>query len=111
MALKVKGYELPNGDILPEAYLRVQNIIVENRDYEYFDSSNKPDVELELKWITRIEVKATVFVWADEIARQNRAIAMQGFVVETTYNLSEYANIFEQIYQTLAVKFPNSENY
>lgn len=110
MALKVKNYELSDGTIFPEAYLRVQNVYLENKDYEYFKNSDKEDVEQELAWLTRIETRATVFVWSDELARRNRAMAAHWFNIEIGYDLSEHSNIIEQVYQKLNKMFLNSEN-
>lgn len=110
MALKIKNYELPSGELLDEAYLRVQNVLVENKDYEFFEKSDKPDVELELKWITKVECRATVFVWADSMARQYRATALQGFTIEFNYELSQHTNVFEQAYAELSKRYSDIED-
>jgi hypothetical protein len=110
MAIKVKNYELPNGQILQDAYLRVQSVYVENKDYEFFKKSTQEGIDEELTWITRLETKASVFVWADELARKNRAIASHWFTIEIDYQLSENENVFEQAYRKLNKIFQNSEN-
>ena len=53
MALTIKNYELPDGSILEEAYVRVQTVQTTNADYEYLEPI--PDSEdLITKWLTRI---------------------------------------------------------
>lgn len=113
MAYKIKNYELPDKTILEEAYLRVQNVIIQNKDYEHFkvvDDPTRPDIAEELEWLTRIEARANVFVWADEFARKNRAYTVHWFEMEVDYNLSTHENVFEQAYRTLNKIFPEGEN-
>ncbi len=111
MALRIKEFELPDGTILEDAYLRVQNVTVSNVDYEFFDKAeeNVDNIEEVLKWVTRIESKATVFVWADEFARSNRATVLNWFTFEFQYDLSEHSNPFEQAYKQLNKIYLNGE--
>jgi hypothetical protein len=87
------------------AYLRIQNVHTSNADYEKFevvkDSSSGEEYE-KLVWESKIESQATVFVWPDAGARQNRAYPIDWFSIEFQYNLSEHSNIFEQAYSALA---------
>lgn len=107
MALTVKNFELPDGTILQDAYLRVQSIKTENRDYEFFEKVyDNPDVDEKLSWINRIETEVTVFVWADEVARKNRAYVVNWFKFNIDYNLSEWQNIYEQAYHKLKQIYP-----
>lgn len=108
MALRVKNLELPDGQILENAYLRIQNIFTENKDYEFLESVS--EIESKVSWVTRIESKVVVFVWADEIARQHRVPAMHWFGFEFEYNLSEWQNIYEQAYLKLKEIYPEGED-
>lgn len=113
MALKVKNYELSDGTLLEEAYLKVQSVGISNTDYEFFE--NNPNVELDgidqiLRWVTRTESNATVYVWADEIARRNNAHPLHWFKVDFVYDLSIHENVFEQTYKKLNILFPNSQD-
>ena len=107
MALKVKNFELPDGLILEEAYLRIQSISTANIDYEFFEMIS--ETEEKLSWTTRMETTATVFIWPDEIARQNRAIAVHWFTFQLDYNLSTLDNIYEQAYMKLNEIYPEGE--
>jgi len=110
MALTVKNFELPDGTILKNAYLRVQSIRTENKDYEYFEKvGDDPNIDERLSWTTRVETEATVFVWADEVARKNRAYTLNWFKFGFEYNLSEWTNIYEQAYQKLNQIYPEGE--
>lgn len=112
MALKVKNYKLPDESYLEEAYLKVQTLGVTNSDYEFFENTDNIEetgIEQVLKWIKRIESHATVFVWADELARKNNAHPMHWFKIQFDYDLSLHENIFEQAYKKLNILFPNSE--
>lgn len=107
MALKVKNFQLPDGNILEEAYLKVQNVSSVSSDYEFFE--NLEDGSQRLQWIKRIESTALVYVWPDEGARENRAQVQHWFNIEFNYDLSEWTNIYEQAYQKLKIIFPEGE--
>ena len=101
MALQVK-YEHPTSkQVYPEAYLRIQKIQTAHLDYEFFAKSDKEGVEEELRWITRLENIVTVFVWSDDVARDNRAIVVHWFTFEFDYELSSPENIYTQAYKWL----------
>lgn len=103
MAFLVKNYELPSGQVLEEAYLRVQSFNTVNSDYEYFENEGDNQV---IKWKTKLDSKATIFVWASELARKNRATAIHWFQIDLDYKLSEWSNVFEQSYKKLNEIFP-----
>ncbi len=109
MALTIKNYELPDGSILEEAYIRVQTVQTTNADYEYLEPI--PDSEdLITKWLTRIESQATVYVYADKPARDNRVSPLFWFQIPIHYNLSEWTNVFEQAYSKLRELYPTAED-
>ena len=111
MALRVKNFELPDGTVLENAYLRIQNIKTENKDYEYFEKvEGNPEIDEILRWVTRIENEATVYVWADKIARKNRAYVLNWFKFGFEYNLSAWTNIYEQAYSKLKEIYPEGED-
>lgn len=110
MAVKLKNYELPDGTILEEAYLRVQNVTTAIVDYEHLAPSDKEGFDLETTWIKKIETKANIFVFADKIARDNGVAAIDWFPIEFDYQLSIYANIFEQAYHALKEIHSESED-
>jgi len=110
MAIKIKNYELPDSTILEEAYLRVQNVTTAIVDYEHLQPSDKEGFELETTWIKKIETKANIFVFADEIARNNGVAAVHWFPIEFAYDLSEHSNIYEQAYKALKLIYTESED-
>lgn len=111
MALTVKSFKLPDGTILENAYLRIQSIKTENKDYEFFEKvEDNPEIDEKLSWVTRVETEATVFVWADAIARKNRAYVVNWFKFGFEYNLTEWSNIFEQAYKRLKEIYPEGED-
>ena len=101
MALQVKNYETREGIILNDAYLRVFNVTVSNNDYEFFANSDEPDVFQKLEWVTRVEGHMNVYVWSDEGARKNRAVAVYCFTVEFNYYFKSTDNIYTQAYKWL----------
>jgi hypothetical protein len=116
MGLKTKyilkndtGYEQE----YPEAYLKVQKVQSANPDYEFFEVVNDPehpDIAERLSWINRLESNATVYVWADEIARKNRANPIHWFSFEFNYDLQSLDNIYQQVYAKLHQLFKDSED-
>lgn len=110
MAIKLKNYELPDGTILDEAYLRVQNITTAIVDYEHLKPSEVDGFDLETEFIKKIESTANIFVFADKVARNNGVAAIHWFPIEFDYNLSEWSNIYEQVYESLKKLFPESED-
>ena len=100
MALQTK-LELPDGQIFETAYIRIQKIQTANLDYEFFVKSDKEGVEEELRWITNLENIATVFVWADDVARKNRAHVVHWFTFNFDYELELSDNIYTQAYHRL----------
>lgn len=113
MAQKVKNYELTDGTLLEEAYLKVQTIGISNTDYEFFENNpnwENDGIEQILKWVKRTESHATVFVWGDEVARKNNAIPLHWFKIDFNYDLSAHENVFEQAYKKLNILFPNSQD-
>lgn len=112
MALTVKSFETPDGSIFENVYMKVQKVQIANADYEHFENVNdplRPDVEQELKWIKRLETTATIYVWADELCRENRAQIISWFSITFDYDLTAYENIFEQVYKKLKKIYPDSE--
>ena len=112
MALIVKNFELQDGTFLEEAYLKIQKIQTALVDYEFLenvDDPSRPDIAQELKWTTRQENSATIYVWSDKVARDNRAQIIHWFQVGFNYDLSIYENIYEQVYGRLKEIFPESE--
>lgn len=108
MALIVKDLELPDGQILEEAYLKVQSINTANVDYEFLEPISEN--ESKVSWLTRIETRATIFVYADKLAREHRVPALHWFSYEIEYNLSEWQNIYEQAYFKLKEIYPEGED-
>jgi hypothetical protein len=110
MALQLKNYELPDGTILEEAYIKVQNIYTAIVDYEHLKPSEIEGFELETTWIKKLESKANIFVFADELARKNSVAAIHWFPIEFDYQLSVYANIYEQAYKALKLIYTKTED-
>lgn len=108
MALTIKNFELPDKQILENSYLKVQSVTSSNNDYEYLETVSKD--EQKVSWISKIESKVTIFVWADELARKNRVPALHWFQFNLDYNLSEWSNIFEQAYYKLKEIYPEGED-
>lgn len=110
MALTVKNYELPDGQILEDAYLKVQNITTAIVDYEHIQPSEVPGFDFETTYIKKIESTANIFVYADKKARENMVAAIHWFPVKFDYSLSDWSNIFEQAYKTTREMFEEYED-
>lgn len=96
----------------PNAYLRIQKVVSAHADYEYFekiDDPEQPDIAERLKWTDRYENSATVYVWADQIARENRAPTIHWFNIEFEWDPNK-GGIFEQAYEKLKSIFEISED-
>lgn len=80
MALKL-DYDF-DGDIYPNAYLRIQKIVLGKSDQERL--VNEGD-HLVSEWDTVEDSAAKVFVYGDEEARQNNARPIHMFGIEFDY--------------------------
>jgi hypothetical protein len=112
MALKINNYVLKDDTILDYAYAKITGITINNLDYEFYE--NNPNYETDgieqfLKYIKRIESTATVFVFADELARQNNAIPLDWFTFKFDYDINSAINPFGQAYKYLQTRYPNCE--
>lgn len=108
MALIVKNFELPDGQILEEAYLRINMISTSKIDYEKLEPV--PDSEdLLTTWLTRIETRANCYVHGDKVARKHQVAPLHWFGFEFDYDLSEWQNIYEQAYKKLLEIYPEGE--
>lgn len=105
MALKIKNFELPDGFILEEAYLKVQNILIQNIDIEQLETVTDSD-DLITTWHTQIQSKANVYVFADHEARKNRVPPMEWFDIE--FKLTE--NPFIDAYNKIKEIYPIAED-
>lgn len=110
MALILKNYELPDGTILDEAYLRVQNVTTAIVDYEHLKPSEVQGFDLETEFVKKIETKANIFVFADKVARDNGVAAIHWFPIDFDYQLSTWSNIYEQTYYALKEIHSESED-
>jgi hypothetical protein len=90
------------GDLYQSAYFRIQKVYTANVDYERFEHVDEPGIEQRLTWETRVESKATVFVWDGPLARGNRAHPIGWFSFDFTYDLTSPRNIYQQAYDALA---------
>lgn len=96
----------PTHEILPDAYLKIQKITTSNTDYEYFESVNdESDISEKLSWCTKITSDAVIYIWADEIARKNRAAVKHWFIFTFDYDLQIEKNIYQQCYEALSKNF------
>lgn len=100
MGLIVNNFELPGGDIVDSAYLRIQNINTSNVDHEIYENIPGTD-DQKISWQSYIKSSATLYVWADEIARQNRTHPIHWFTIEFKYDLKDPRNIYEQAYDQI----------
>lgn len=95
-------------EIFENAYIKIQRIDTANIDYEFFKKSDMPDVYQELTWINRIESNMKVFVWVDQLARNNRVAAIDWFTLDFIYDINSLDNIYTQAYKQLnKIKFNN----
>lgn len=100
-------------DEYPEAYIRVQKINTTNAEYEHLKSANNPEepnIYQIVDWEKRIETSVTAFVWADELARKNRAQVIDWFSFEFEYDLDDLDNIYQQAYKHIQKIFDNTKN-
>ena len=109
MAVKIKDFELPDKSILEEAYLRVAVVTTANTDYEYLEPMLDSN-DLITMWTTRLENKANVFVYGDEIARKNRVNPVNWFEFIFDLDLKSDLNSYEQAYKKLKEIYPESED-
>lgn len=87
--------------IVGDAYLRIVKVKSSQVDYENFvnvDDPDNPNIAQRLEWTVRIESTATVFVWTDKAARDNRVPAVKWFDFDFDYDLHSNRNIYEQAY-------------
>lgn len=103
MALKIKGFELPDGYILEEAYVKVQNILIQNLDYEFLEPDGD---DLLTKWVSRLESKANVYVYGDEHARNNRVSPMEWFDIQFDLVSEPFKDAYDKIKQI----YPTAED-
>ncbi len=95
------NYTLPNGDIIENAYLRVQKIITSNQDFEFLKPSDKENVESETEWITRFESEAVIYVWTDKMARDYRVTPIHWFNLKFDFDKASERNIYQQVYDLI----------
>ena len=105
MAVIVKNYELPDGLLLEEAYLKVNQITTSLIDYEFLQPIEGTE-DLLTTWLTRLETKVSIYVFSDKTARKNQVAPLHWFQFEIDYDLSEHSNIYEQAYAKLRKIFP-----
>lgn len=109
MAIKIKNFELPDKSVLEEAYLRISVITTAHTDYEYLEPMvDSPD--LITMWTTRFDNRANVFVYGDEIARNNRVNPVNWFDFVFKFDLQVTDNIYTQAYHKLKEIYPESED-
>lgn len=108
MALKVKNFELSDGTIFENAYVRVQTVATANVDHEFIE--NLPDGNQIVRWKTKSQSSANIYVWPDAGARENRAVVQHWFKIDFEYDMSEWTNIYEQAYNKLKTLFPECED-
>jgi hypothetical protein len=112
MALKINNYVLKGDEELEFAYAKINNVLVQNTDYEFYENNpnyENDGIEQFLRYIKRVEATATVFVYADEIARNNNAHPLDWFTFKFDYDINSTANPFEQGYKHLQIRYPNCE--
>lgn len=109
MAVKIKDFELPDKSILEEAYLRIAVATSANVDYEYLEPMLDSN-DLITMWTTRLESKANVFVYGDEIARKNRVSPVNWFEFIFDLDLKSNLSIYDQAYNKLKEIYPESED-
>lgn len=105
MALIVKNFELPDGQILEEAYLKVNTITTSKTDYEFLEPIGDTE-DLRVTWVPKLETKVNCYVWADKIARQHQVAPLHWFGFDIDYDLTEWSNIYEQAYSKLKKIYP-----
>ncbi len=108
MALTVKNFELPDGLILENAYLKINAITTAKNDYEFLEPLHDSE-DLKISWVSRLETKVNVYVFADDIARRNQVAPLDWFQFDLDYNLRSSSNIYEQAYQKLNTIYPEGE--
>lgn len=86
-----------NGFTHPEAYLKIQKIIVTSTDLESFKDDEKGHSVL--VYTPQILYTAQVFVFGDDIARKNNVRAIHSFGIEFDY---KGGDIWAEAYTALA---------
>jgi hypothetical protein len=116
MGLSTK-YILSNQDGIdqefPDAYLKVVKVNTASVDYEFFEPVSDPEnptITERLSWVNRLESHATVYVWGDSVARNNRAYQIHWFSFTFNYDLESDKNIYQQAYDKLKILFENSKD-
>jgi hypothetical protein len=107
MALQIKVYTLPNGDILNDVYLKIQKIISTSEDYEFLENVDESE-HIKVTWLPKQKNELVAYIWADEIARRNQAAILHFLTGEFEYDMNSVYNIYEQAYQQInKIKFNN----
>lgn len=107
MALKVFDYIMPDETIIPEAYVRIKNVLTESNDYEFLEPVDDSE-DLKVTWVTRQECKSTVYVYADELCRKNQVSPIHWFVLDFQSDVD--AKPFESAYNILKSKYQKTED-
>lgn len=107
MALKVFDYVMPDETIIPEAYVRIKNVLIESNDYEFLEPVDDSE-DLKVTWVTRQECKSAVYVYADEVCRKNQVSPIHWFVLD--FQLNSDMNPFEAAYNILKSKYQKTED-
>lgn len=109
MALRVFNYEMPDKTIVPEAYVRVKNVLVESNDYELLEpTTDDPEGDLKVTWTTRFDGKSAIFVYADEQCRKNNVVPIHWFAIE--YDCQPDQNYYSRAYDALKNRYANFED-
>lgn len=109
MALKVFNYTLPDKTTLPEAYLRVQSIVTANEEHEFLEPVGNTE-DLRVSWVNNLVTRANIYVWADELCRQNRVSPVHWFAIDVPLQLTSTENIYQQAYRALGHRYEQIEN-
>jgi hypothetical protein len=87
--------------IYPKAYLKIEKIISSNSDIEGYEENDGHQI---LVWKKLPIHTAVVFIYGDEIARQNNAYPIHSFHYEFEYDLKYGGNIYKKAYEALEEK-------
>jgi len=107
--MSLKANLILDDQVFEGCIFRVQRVSSVNAEFEFFENVNDPEhpeIAQKVSWTNKFENIALVYVWPDEIARNNRAQTIHTFTFEFEWNPDVYSNPFKLAYQKLKELYP-----
>ena len=95
----IHPFTTSQGNILPDAHLKIAGITTTPEDYEYYETISE-QVE-KVSYIIRYKNRANVYVYVDGVQMENRAHPEDWFSFEFEYDQTINENIYTTAYGAL----------